>query len=525
MQAKTISTTVYNTRRSVIAVLIVSIIAVAALVGERYYFGLQLDKAMQLRERAGAHNAQVLMADEVLTTSAQFFATTGAPKWKQRYDATVPKMDKALGDVLALSPPDIAERFKRETSAANDALIAMEAQAFEKGVAQDFVGATAVLDSAAYAKNKDILIAGSDQFVASLDAHINGRFKQLEIQSWIVRGASLLALMIIGLVWWRLNRNLSAFELDYQQSEDARATSEIGQSEAEESAAHARIVAAHRQIAQDDAVNQFRANMTKTRDCVSNHAGRLNDTSTELLSIAKATMENMQATTQATENSLNGALHIRNAAEELMESIGNVASKVYAINEASQLTTALARKSNKQIVTFAEAAMRVGKIVDVIDAVAEKTNLLALNATIEAARAGDAGKGFAVVASEVKALANQTAKATDDISAQITGIREFTAAAVDLMEQVVSNAEATQQSVMQISTVIQQQSATTSDVSRSASEGVANVDHVNALIRQIHETLERANDAASNIASVSVGLNESSSELDASIGEFLQATG
>lgn len=523
MQAKTISSTVNNTRRSVIAMLIVSILSVAALTGERAYFDVQLSAAKQLREKAVLHNSEVLMADEILTTSAVLYATTGAPKWKERYEATVPKMDKALGDVLALATAQDAERFKAETSTANDALIAMEGQAFEKGAAQDFAGAKAILNSAAYASNKEILAKGSDNFVATLDGHLAAADKKVETQSLLVRTLSLLALLIIAGVWWRLNLNLTRFERNFKQSEEGYSTSELARMGAEAEAERARNLSNEQRNIRDAAVAQFQSNMSDTRDFVATHANNLQMTSMELLDIAKQTTGAMEATNQASENSHRHAIQIRSAAEELQASIANVANQIDSINAASKMTTDLARKSNAEIVTFAEAAKRVETIVDMIDAVAEKTNLLALNATIEAARAGDAGKGFAVVASEVKALANQTALATSDISEQIKGIREFSNAVVNSMDQVVSNADATLQSVMEISAVIGQQSATTDEVTRSANQGVAATDNLNELIREIHMSLSRASEAAMNISNVSEGLNESSSHLDSSILKFLKA--
>jgi methyl-accepting chemotaxis protein len=230
----------------------------------------------------------------------------------------------------------------------------------------------------------------------------------------------------------------------------------------------------------------------------------------------------MQATSAATGESIKSARHIASASEELRSSIADIARQIESIRSASSSTSELASKSNSQITTFANATHQIEQIVDLIGAVADQTNLLALNATIEAARAGDAGKGFAVVASEVKALANQTAKATHDISQQIDEIRSSTAATVETMRQVVGNAGDMEQAIIGIAAVIQQQYDTTDEVSRSALAGAGNVDRLHDLIAEISATLLRANEAAATVASVSQDLNSSSMQLGQSIGTFLK---
>ncbi len=505
-----------------ISVLIVSLLAVTALIGERYVYALQSHATHALRHDATVQNDKVLLADEVLTMSARMFAATGAADWKTRYDANVPVMDAAIAAVLALAPQSIAERFKNETSAANDKLIALEAKTFDLGSAGNLAGATAVLDSAEYKANKDLLSSGSDRFVAALDAHIGERYQAIERQSWIISGASASALLLIIAVWWRLNRNLAAFERDYHSAEEARLESERAQTVAETSANSVRLAERQRQIMLETAISQFRTSISETQRSVSIHVKHLNDTSAELLDISRNTETRMQATSTATGESIESARHIASASGELRSSIADIARQIESIRSASSSTSELASKSNSQIDTFANATHQIEQIVGLIGAVADQTNLLALNATIEAARAGEAGRGFAVVASEVKALANQTAKATHDISQQIGEIRSSTAATVETMRQVVSNAGDMENAIIGIAAVIQEQSVTTDEVSRSALAGAGNVDRLHDLIGEISATLLRANAAASAVASVSKDLNNSSMQLDQSIGTFLK---
>jgi methyl-accepting chemotaxis protein len=522
MKLDSISSTVNKTRRSVIAVLVVSLLTVTALIGERYLYSLQLQSLNALRHEATVQNDKVVLADEILTMSGRMFAATGIAEWKVRYDANVPVMDAAIAAVLALAPPSIAERFKNETSAANDKLIAMEAQAFELGAAKNLVGAAAVLESAEYKTNKDLLTSGSDRFVAALDSYIVVKYQAIEQQSWVIRGAGASALLLIGGVWWRLNRNLSAFERDYRSAEKARLESEAAQTAAETSAHDIRHAERQRQAALESAISVFRSTINETQFAVSAHVKQLNDTSVELLDISRSAGSSMQETAIATGESIESARSVASASEELRASIGDIAQQIESIRLASSLTSELASKSNNQINTFANATHQIEQIVGLIGAVADQTNLLALNATIEAARAGDAGRGFAVVANEVKALANQTAKATNDISQQIDEIRSSTEATVETMRQVVNNATEMDHAIGSIATVIQQQSVTTDEVSRSALAGAGNVDKLHDLIAEISTTLLKANQAAQAVASVSKDLNNSSMQIGDSIGAFLK---
>jgi methyl-accepting chemotaxis protein len=240
-----------------------------------------------------------------------------------------------------------------------------------------------------------------------------------------------------------------------------------------------------------------------------------------LLDISQNTAKSIAATQNATDDSIDGARHIATASEELRGSIASIAREMESIRAASAATSALAGKSNLQVIAFAESAQQIEQIVGLIDAVAEQTNLLALNATIEAARAGEAGKGFAVVANEVKALAGQTAKATSDISRQIGEIRHSATETVQTISRAVSQASGMEEAIVSIATVIRQQSATMDELSHSANAGADNVDRMRALVAEMSVMLSRANEAASKVTVVSRDLTASSNALGQSIGDFI----
>ncbi len=182
-----------------------------------------------------------------------------------------------------------------------------------------------------------------------------------------------------------------------------------------------------------------------------------------------------------------GAVEIAGATSHTMENVGSIASATEQLSattseismrinqsvEGARNTADAADQTSHTIEALAHQALRIGDIVKLINDIASKTNLLALNATIEAARAGDAGKGFAVVASEVKQLANQTAKATEDITQQINGVQQSTQRAVDEIKYISKVAEGAREIATGIAAAVEEQNITTHEISRAANHAAS----------------------------------------------------
>ncbi|MFC7692511.1 methyl-accepting chemotaxis protein [Paeniroseomonas aquatica] len=175
------------------------------------------------------------------------------------------------------------------------------------------------------------------------------------------------------------------------------------------------------------------------------------------------------------------------AAEELAASVGEITRQVAQAAQVARQAVQEAGAADATVAGLSEAAQRIGDVVQLIGDIAGQTNLLALNATIEAARAGEAGKGFAVVASEVKALAGQTAKATEEISQQITAIQEATGRAVQSIRGIAGVVGQVDQIAATIAAAVEEQGAATREIARNVGEAArgteevsANIDHVSS---------------------------------------------
>ena len=180
-----------------------------------------------------------------------------------------------------------------------------------------------------------------------------------------------------------------------------------------------------------------------------------------------------------------------------------------------------AEQTNTKIQGLAEAADRIGEVVALITDIADQTNLLALNATIEAARAGDAGKGFAVVASEVKNLANQTAKATDEIGGQITGIQTATKEAVTAIESISSTISRINEVNSNVASAVEEQGAATQEIARNVEQAATGTQEVSSNIAGVNQAANDTGAAASQIKTASAELSRQSEVLRTEVEKFL----
>ena len=209
------------------------------------------------------------------------------------------------------------------------------------------------------------------------------------------------------------------------------------------------------------------------------------------------------------------------ATEEMSHSISEVSSQMSASTTIAKRAVERAKRTDEIVTSLADDARRIGEVVSIIQSIAEQTNLLALNATIEAARAGEAGRGFAVVASEVKALANQTAHATEEIDQQIRSIQSVTGEAVGAIREIQDIIREVSSLSANVAAAVEQQAATTLEISRNTQQAAQGTQEVVTNILQVREGVDSTGEAAQESLKAAADLNRQATMLREEVDRFL----
>ncbi|WKA27030.1 methyl-accepting chemotaxis protein [Bradyrhizobium roseum] len=240
-----------------------------------------------------------------------------------------------------------------------------------------------------------------------------------------------------------------------------------------------------------------------------------------------ATAERSQALTamvaSASSEASANAQSVASATEELSSSVTEIGRRVQESARMATDAVGQARTTNDRVSELSKAASRIGDVVELINTIAGQTNLLALNATIEAARAGEAGRGFAVVASEVKALAEQTAKATGEISQQITGIQGATQESVNAIKEISGTIERLAEISSAIAAAVEEQGAATQEISRNVQQAARGTQQVSANISDVQRGAGETGAASSQVLLAARSLSGDNHRLKLEVGRFLES--
>lgn len=285
--------------------------------------------------------------------------------------------------------------------------------------------------------------------------------------------------------------------------------------EAEQKAKEARAEAVARMI------ERFDAEVSEALQIVTSASAELEATAQSLSSASEETSRQAAGVASASAQASANVQTVAAATEEMTSSIQEVARQMEDARKVADTASAEAETAQAQVNSLKDAGHRIGEVVELISGIAAQTNLLALNATIESARAGEAGKGFAVVANEVKELANQTARATEEIGSQVTAMQGTIDGAVQAINRIVEVIFKLNDMAATVASAVEQQTAATGEIGRNAAEAAKGTEEVSSNITGVTQAAESSAAGAAQVLSASGSLSEQAARLKNQIDRFI----
>ncbi|TYO61909.1 methyl-accepting chemotaxis protein [Bradyrhizobium hipponense] len=265
----------------------------------------------------------------------------------------------------------------------------------------------------------------------------------------------------------------------------------------------------------------FEAAIGEIVETVSSASTELEASAATLTSTAKHSQDTTAMVAVASEEASTNVSSVASATEELSVSVNEISRQVQDSARIANEAVRQARTTTDRVSELSRAAARIGDVVELINTIAGQTNLLALNATIEAARAGEAGRGFAVVASEVKALAEQTAKATGEIGQQISGIQSATEDSVSAIKEISGTIEQLSEISSTIASAVEEQGAATQEISRNVQQAARGTNQVSSNIVDVRRGANETGSASAQVLFAAKSLSADSNRLKLEVGKFL----
>jgi len=292
--------------------------------------------------------------------------------------------------------------------------------------------------------------------------------------------------------------------------------------EREQKEAEARV-AAQRRADMLKLADGFERAVGEIVETVASASTELEASATTLTSTAERSQELATVVSAASEEASTNVQSVASATEELSSSVNEISRQVQESARMASEAVQQARATNDRVGELSKAASRIGDVIELINTIAGQTNLLALNATIEAARAGEAGRGFAVVASEVKALAEQTAKATGEISQQISGIQGATQVSVHAIREISGTIERLSEISSTIASAVEEQGAATQEISRNVQQAAEGTQQVSSNITHVQHGATETGSASAQVLSSAQMLSGDSNRLKSEVSKFLSS--
>ena len=276
-----------------------------------------------------------------------------------------------------------------------------------------------------------------------------------------------------------------------------------------------------RRIQIENGIKAFRERVEAVLTTVASSAGTMRTTATSLSGASDQASQRAEGAVKTSNEAAQNVDAAATAADELLRSITEIGRQLGQTTELVRVAVNEAQATNDEIAGLAHAAQKIGDVVKLIQDIAGQTNLLALNATIEAARAGESGKGFAVVASEVKSLAVQTAKATEEIGAQISAVQSSTSGAVEAIRRIAGRMQEINQFATAVSSAVQEQSTATSEISHNVSAAARGTKVIVSVLSDVAGTATETRRSAQTVLSASTSVGDAAANLRQEVETFL----
>jgi methyl-accepting chemotaxis protein len=432
----------------------------------------------------------------------------GVAKYAEAFDKTAPSL--LLGDELyykAVTPLIAALIEKMDISKAE-----IEAH-FTKATAEteDRINGTITMQE---------IVAGAAVMLGLLIAFLIGR-GIIGPLSGLTSGMKELAGGNFGVVLPGLDRRDEVGDMAQAVETFKVKAAEKAREEAEAKATQDQIAAKQRKADMVRLADSFEGAVGEIVETVSSASTELEASAATLTATAERAQELTTMVAAASEEASTNVQSVASATEEMTSSVNEISRQVQESARMAGEAVDQARKTNDRVGELSKAAARIGDVVELINTIAGQTNLLALNATIEAARAGEAGRGFAVVASEVKALAEQTAKATGEIGQQISGIQAATQESVGAIKEISGTIERLSEISSTIAAAVEEQGAATQEISRNVQQAAQGTQQVSSHITDVQRGASETGSASSQVLSSAQSLSTESNRLKLEVGKFL----
>jgi methyl-accepting chemotaxis protein len=435
---------------------------------------------------------------------------TGVGKYAEAFDKTGPNL--LLGDELyykAITPLIVDTIGKMETAKAGIG------QVFEKI-------ATETDDRISNTTTTQEMVAGAAVLLGLLIAFFIAR-GIIGPLSGLTSGMKELAGGNFGVVLPGLDRKDEVGDMAQAVETFKVKAEEKARDEAEAKITQDQVAAKQRKADMIKLADDFEGAVGEIVETVSSASTELEASANTLTSTAERAQELTTMVAAASEEASTNVQSVASATEEMTSSVNEISRQVQESARIANDAVDQARKTNDRVGELSKAAARIGDVVELINTIAGQTNLLALNATIEAARAGEAGRGFAVVASEVKALAEQTAKATGEIGQQISGIQAATQESVNAIKEISGTIEKLSEISSTIAAAVEEQGAATQEISRNVQQAAQGTMQVSSHITDVQRGASETGTASSQVLSAAQSLSSDSNRLKLEVGKFLNS--